>query len=205
MQIEVVTWQAATVEIAKLLIPVISATIPAAFAVIATVLTLRHQRRVEETKIDGQTKLRARELMFNSYQQQMDKNAEEVKLLGQKVGELSMAAQLSDDQQEVNQALVAFVGLITSLTNPIKGSLEGIQDELKRYGLLEARKEKIETIRRHIEVDFRNATPDIIFREYSKITVALGTVAAIQQEILDCKRRELFRDYLPDEKEATTR
>lgn len=200
MQNEVSTWQHAAVEITKLLIPVLTAIIPAIFAIAATFLTLRHQRKIEEAKIDGQAKLRARELMFNSYQQQMEKNVEDVKLLGNKVGELSMAARLSDDEEEVKKAIIAFVSFVVSITNPIRGSLDNIQNELLHFGLLEARKEQIVRINKYINFDLNKATPDLIFKECGNLTLALGEIVALHQEILDCKRRELFKDYLPEEK-----
>lgn len=199
MQNVVSTWQNAVVEITRLLVPVLTAIIPAIFTIVATIFTLRHQRKIEAVKIDGQAKLRARELMFTAYQQQMEKNAEDVRLLGQKVGELSMAAQLSDDEKEVKKAIIAFVGFIVSITNPIRGSLDNIQAELRHFNLLEARKEQITKLNEYINFDLNKKTPDLIFKECEKITLALGMIAALHQEILDCKRRELFKDYLPEE------
>lgn len=168
---------------------------PAIVALLGTFIALYHQRRLKTVELDALTRLKARELMFGDYQRKMEQNIRDVQALGKTMAELEMALSLSDDELEKKKMLVAFVGSMNQIMSALSTNLDDLEVNLKSVNLHAKHKPKIDFIKKHF--DPANTTPSYISRNHKTITEALAYMVSMQQELIEKKREELFREYLP--------
>lgn len=168
---------------------------PAIVALLGTFIALYHQRRLKKIELDALTQLKARELMFGDYQRKMEQNIKDTQGLGKTMAELHMALSLSDDELEKRKMLVAFTGSMNQIMSAISTNLDEMEESLKKVNLHTKHKPNIDFIKKHF--DPSNNTPSYISQNYKIITEALSYTVAMQQELIEKKREELFRDYLP--------
>jgi len=133
--------------------------------------------------------------MFGDYQRKMEQNIKDTQGLGKTMAELHMALSLSDDELEKRKMLVAFTGSMNQIMSAISTNLDEMEESLKKVNLHTKHKPNIDFIKKHF--DPSNNTPSYISQNYKIITEALSYTVAMQQELIEKKREELFRDYLP--------
>jgi hypothetical protein len=170
---------------------------PAAITAIVSWLAFRSQRRIKEAEMEGQTKLRARELMFNSYQGLMERREKEVTDLGKTLGQVGIALQITDDEDEKRKACVALMEVMGSIITPFKGSVADLESELAAAGLLPKYESQLSYIKSHVDFDLMAIPYQQIPAKYQAVMTMLGYASLIQQALLAKKREELFREYLP--------
>ena len=170
---------------------------PAAITAVVSWLAFRSQRIIKQAEIEGQTKLRARELMFNSYQGLMERREKEVTDIGKVLGQVGIALQITDDEDEKRKACVALMEVMGSIVTPFKGSVADLENELAQAGLLEKYQSQLSYIKSHVDFDVMTIPYKDIPAKYQAVMTMLGYASLIQQALLANKREELFREYLP--------
>jgi len=142
--------------------------------------------------------LKARELMFGVYRSKNEEFNREIKELGAVIGKLGMVMHLSDiEEREKMEAMMAFVGTVRSLTDPIIERIGEIESELKGAGLLSKFESQLTFVKTHLTPDLANITPQEVETSYQNLSRALAYVTALQSNLVEKKSEELFGEYLP--------
>jgi hypothetical protein len=162
---------------------------PAAITAIVSWLAFRSQRRIKQAEMEGQTKLRARELMFNSYQGMMERREKDVTDLGKVLGQVAVALQITDDEEERRKACVALMEVMGSIITPLKGSVVDLENELAQAGLMQKYQSQLSYIKSHVEFDVMAIPYKDIPAKYQAVMTMLGYVSIIQQALLAKKPR----------------
>ena len=192
-----ITWAAVGIEAVKILGPAI-------VALVGTYIALRHQREIKELEVDGNTKLRARELVFESYKRKADRAVEASEKMGTVFAELDAIFNHSKDDAEKGRALSSVYTLMHSGSGMAEKPAE-LEAELKRYGLLPKFQDVLEKIvafesKPTEEWGIKKSDPASLSRFIHDLhEVSLG-YAVLREAIMEIKMRELFEDYLPHEK-----
>jgi hypothetical protein len=159
-----------------------------------------HKRQLELQLIQfrGQMEMKARELMFGVYKSKNEEFNREIKELGAVIGKLGMVMHLSDvEEREKMEVMMAFVGTVRSLTDPIIERIGEIENELEDAGLLKQSKSQLEFVKRHLTSDLARITPQEVESSYQNLARALTYVTALQNNLVEKSSLELFGEYLP--------
>jgi hypothetical protein len=144
--------------------------------------------------------LKARELMFGVYQAKMEQFNREIKELGAVIGKMGMVMYLPDvEEREKMETMMAFVGTLRSLTDPIIERIGEIENELENAGLLSKCEPQLTFVKMHLTPDLARITPEKLERSYQNLSKALAYITELQNALVEVKRQELFSAYLPSQ------
>ena len=168
------------------------------FVLRANTRAQRNQRELYQAQLRGQLELKARELMFGVYQRKMEEFTREVQELGAALGKFGAAMHLSDvDNAGRIEAMMAFMGTMRTITDPIVERIEDIEQELAYEGLSREYERQLGFVKSHLTPDLAELQPIDVERRYKDLSRALTYVTQIQHGLFEKKSDELFRDYLP--------
>jgi hypothetical protein len=186
-----VTWVNFAIEAVKILGP-------AFIALAGTWIALRYQKKLKEVEIDAQTRLKARELMFAAYQQKSDKYTSELREASRVIAGLS-AKVTTGNQEEIDEAIEESLKIIYGAAVPMLYSIEGLEEELKHFGLMSRYQKEFEFIKKvdEEESEYTDLSTKQWAEELDRLSKAIGMLVVITQELLDKKRERLFSEYLP--------
>jgi hypothetical protein len=132
------------------------------------------------------------------YQSKNEEFNREIKELGAVIGKLGMVMHLSNiEDREKMEAIMAFVGTVRSLTDPIIERIGEIESELEGAGLLSKFEPQLAFVKAHLTTDLAKITPQQVESSYQNLSRALAYVTALQSSLVEKKSQELFGDYLP--------
>jgi hypothetical protein len=152
---------------------------------------------LKDKEIASQTKIKARELMFNAYQGVLERREKEATEIGRVLGQLGVALQLADDEDAQLKARVALMENLGAIITPLRGLEAQLEAELKKAGLSDKYESQMLYVKNHANMNFTAIPYDEIPSEYDTAMTMLSYVSLIQQAILEKKREDLFSDYLP--------
>lgn len=155
------------------------------------------QLELQRREFRGQMELKARELMFGVYQSKNEEFNREIKELGAVIGKLGMVMHLSDvEEREKMEVMMAFVGTVRSVTDPIIERIGEIENDLKAAGLFAKFESQLAFVKTYITPDLAKITPQEVESSYQNLSRALAYVTALQSSLVEKKSQELFGDYL---------
>ncbi len=193
-----VTWINFWIEFVKILGP-------ASVALIGTYIGLRSQRKIKEIEIDSQTRLKARELMFNAYQKKADSENAELKEackifndLYLKVSKMRMSQ--TENNNDIIESFEKSLTVLSTISVPLHSSFEELESELKHFNLLIKYEDELKTINSFASI-ISQPPQDLTIQNLELTlniaTSALSHIMLIHNEILEKKREQLFEEYLP--------
>ena len=173
---------------------------PAVVAALATLagswLSNHFQLKNKKLEIESQTNLKAKELYFNAYQQQLERisvaasNASETIYRG--IAQIMSA----DTEDEKEKQLEDFLAIFKALDIDIRDNIKALEEELKGAGLFEQAEQDLTFIRENFGVDPQSLTT----KDIEALTFKLGRAHDIETKILTAlvtkKREDLFGEYL---------
>jgi hypothetical protein len=165
------------------------------FTALGSYLIYRSQLKTKLAEIKGQSELRARELLFESYQQRIDRIGEGVnKFMGALYG-FAGHLQALTDEEEKRQAQVGILVLINMTRDPILDSVGELEEELGSVDLATKRSADLRFIRETLSTELDK--PDIDFGlVYLNFMKAFGLFNGLKEELLNKKCEALFNIYL---------
>lgn len=187
MQTQPLTWQAVVLQLLLSLGP-------AVIALTATYITLRHQRKTKRDELSLSSSLRARELVFNHYQKKLDRISALSENLSKAYGELD-AIQRSLGKADLSLAFTNYVQTVTEIVLMAKHEAEGIEDELRAYGLENKYEHELGVVRQVISNKWQpQGEQQQQFENYCNM---LRCFTLVQEAALEARMRDLFSEYLP--------
>jgi hypothetical protein len=110
------------------------------FTALGSYLIYRSQLKTKVAEVRGQAELRARELLFESYQKRIDRIGEDVnKFVGALYG-FAGHLQALTNEEEKRQAQAAILVLIRMTRDPILDSVGELEEELESVSLANKRR-----------------------------------------------------------------
>lgn len=197
MQNQIANWETAAVEITKQLVPLLTVVVPTLITALIAYLSLRHQRKLEEDKINGQIKLEARKLLFNSYEQDMERGRESFDGFQESLAKLQIDILFPKNEQEKREALKAYRAIMSQLISLMRDFLGEMKAELAAQNIINNENEQIAIIENFIALNFKTATEENLEEHCMSAVRVMTIVNVLQQESLNRKRNELFFEYLP--------
>jgi hypothetical protein len=170
---------------------------PALITAAVSWLAFRSQLKLKDKEIDAQARLKARELMFNSYQGLLERREHDAVEIGKVLGSLGVAFQLAEDDDEQRTARVALMQSIGGILMSIRSIVDDLESQLANCGLSEKFKLQMSYIKDHADLDFMSVPYNQIPAQYNVALTLLSYYSLIQQAIVEKRRQDLFRDYLP--------
>ncbi len=184
-----VTWITFAIEAVKILGP-------ACLALAGSWIALRYQRLVKEREIDAQLSLKARELMFESYENKLNAEIAELKDLSKTLSGLKLKALTGSINEEAMLDLLSKLG---GAPMSLFTSFEAIESDLKRFGLLETYEAEFRFLQEYdpdpSSFDFSN--PSVLASSIDNVVKVTRHFTMITQALIEKKREQLFSDYLP--------
>ncbi len=184
-----VSWVSFAIEAVKILGP-------ATLALCGSWIALRYQRKLKEVEIDAGIRLKARELMFEAYQQRLNSETTELKELSRTLQALQLKLEFGTGSEQM-EAFHKAAAAITGLMSPVLSSVGNLEQELAAVGLTE---------RFHSQLGFvkgiLSQPPNVNSIEeaqaFARNTFTMVShFAVMNQALLDKKRDSLFEEYLP--------
>ncbi len=166
------------------------------FTALGSWLIYRSQLKTEITEIKGQAELRARELLFESYQKRIDRIGQAVEKFVEALYGFAGHLQALTDEAEKREAQVAILVLIKMTRDPILDSIGELEEELKAVDLGDKRRKDIEFIRDTLSADLEGPTATGFGVVYLNFMKAVGLFNALKEELLNRKCEDLFNVYL---------
>ncbi|SRR6266404_5205507 len=173
-----------------------SAIITGLFTSIASWLLYHFQLKTKVTELKAQAQLRARELLFNSYQKRMEDITKNAYVLGDTLGKFAELLQRQESEHEKRESLVAITYMMRVVAKPLSDSVRELELDLAQVGLAERRQDDILQMRQALAVDFDAITLQDVGPIYLQFMAALGLFYSIKDELLTKKCEELFSKYL---------
>lgn len=183
---QTVSWAEVALEALKILGP-------AVLTLLGSLAALRHQRLSKRHELDVNARMKARELVFNHYQKKLDR----VTALSERFSKAVSELQRSQQQGGVDPgpAYSAYLETLTLIVLMAKHEVEGVEDELRVYGLEKKYEAELDTIRNIIDKTWQLEGDEMQkFEEYSN---AIHTLTLVQQAALDARMQDLFSEHLP--------
>jgi len=152
--------------------------------------------KIKEVEIKGQTTLKARELMFNAYQQRLGKLNEDIREFAESIGKYD-ATLLSNDGKD--ETIKDILELISNFIGYCRHSIDSLIDEVKKHGLLDERRERhVEFIRKVFSMDLAKMSPEETRDIYQKFVRGILMLISFEADLVEKKQKELFSKYLND-------
>jgi len=165
------------------------------FTALGSYLIYRSQLKTKVAEIRGQAELRARELLFESYQKRIDRIGEDVnKFVGALYG-FAGHLQALTNEEEKRQAQAAILVLIRMTRDPILDSVGELEEELESASLANKRRADLRFIRETLSAELDKPPLDfgLLYLNYMK---AFGLFNGFKTELLNRKCEDLFNVYL---------
>jgi hypothetical protein len=143
------------------------------FTALGSYLIYRSQLKTKLAEIKGQSELRARELLFESYQKRIDRIGEGVnKFMGALYG-FAGHLQALTDEEEKRQAQVAILVLIKMTRDPILDSVGELEEELGSVDLATKRSADLRFIRETLSAELDKPDIDfgLVYLNFMKLSV----------------------------------
>lgn len=174
---------------------------PALLATLSTLagvwLTHHFQLKTKKTELDAQAKLKARELLFNSYQQKLDRKREALSKASSGMGQFIAQVKLAKDEEEKREILTLLNTLTSDVTDLITSYVDELEEELNREGLTHKRKKQMDFIRANAKKHLQMKTTEELEAALFNVWKVSDAVAFLEQELLEKKCEDLFGEYLP--------
>lgn len=155
-------------------------------------LLYRQQLKSKVAEIEGQTQLRARELLFESYQKRIERREESLKELVSALMGAAGHLQGTTDEEGKRQLEQAMLVLLRMINDPYLDSLNDLEEELTAVGLIDKRQKDISFIRQTFSVDLEKVDSKLTGELYVNFMKALGLYHSLKDELLNKKCEDLF-------------
>lgn len=181
------------------IITAITAILSSFLTFIATYLIIKNQYKIKITEIKGQSELKAREHLFNSYQERMQKVNEGFSEISASVFK-TLGQVESFDENLKNDTINKTFELIRKYMTYNSNFLDELENELK--------KEKLYTSNREKDFNYiKNTSTDIIDNKFDEekrkdifyIVVKIEKIISdAKLDLFDKKSNDLFKDFITD-------
>jgi hypothetical protein len=168
---------------------------PAILVLIGSLFAQRQQRLLRQKELDAGARLRARELVFNHHQKKLDKLSAASDDLSKSLGEMQ-ALMHSPETGDPVAAATKFLSSFISITLMAKHEAEGMEDELKAFGLREQYANELGVLNEMIAAGGWQPQGTLEQQADEARTLLLSLVL-IQEALLEARMRDLFSEYLP--------
>lgn len=185
---QAITWAIVALEILKYLGP-------AAIALAATYITLRHQRRTKRDELSLSSSLRARELVFNHYQKKLDRITAEVENIAKSFSELQVFLD-SPGTVDKGPAVSSFLKALTSIVLMAKHDAEEAADELRAYGLEKKYEYELKLVKQAVDKTWEPKGD--LKQNLADFRSLLFSFTLVQEAALEARMKNLFSEYLPN-------
>jgi hypothetical protein len=162
-----------------------------------TWFSLNYQFRIKKAELQSQSALRARELLFESYQKKLEQINGRSHSAGETIGKFIAQIMTATNEDEKEEILEGFLVIVRALEIDLTDSIDELEKELREAGLFEKRRKEISFLREHIAIDLSNLSGKEMEALQFKIVQALGIETKLLQELVNKKCEDLFSDYLP--------
>ncbi len=172
-----------------------SAIVTGFFTALTSWLLYRSQLKTKISEIRGQGDIRARELLFESYQRRIDRIGEDIKQFAGALYGFAGHLQALTDENEKREAQKAILVLIRMVRDPLLDSLGELEEELSSVNLAEKRHSDVQFIREALSANLDGPNVDTGF-VYLNFMKAFALFNGVKQELLNKKCEALFKPYL---------
>jgi hypothetical protein len=188
-----------TPEIAALIGALGGALIGSLSTVLITWLTNRKQIELQKNEIKAQVGLKARELLFNSYQQRMNKLESELFQYGSTLGQISGTLAGTEDEEERHKILHHLIKTFRPFMMLFTDTVVDLESELEKVGLLEKREAQLNILRENSGIELDETNGDDLEQHLNSLFKSLAIISLLNQEILNRKCESLFGEYVSTE------
>ncbi|MDT5159504.1 MAG: hypothetical protein QOH51_3861 [Acidobacteriota bacterium] len=157
-----------------------------------TRLNLQHQFEVKSAELGSVAELKRRELLFNAYQQRIQRIGDRGKEMGAAFGQIAGTLTGIDDEAEKRQINEAMFTLVKESFEVRREWFRELEEERDKVGLANTSPTQIEIIRRALSVNFDDTVPVDTKRMFIDFAKTLALMDALWQEVLEKKSEDLF-------------
>lgn len=186
-----ITWAAVGLALGPALLVALS-------TILATWLSNRFQLQAKQIELSSQSKLRARELLFNAYQQDLERIGVEAQKQWEVLGRGIAQVLAAENEDEKQKSLEAFLTLLRRLDLDMKDSIDAVEAQLKEADMLDEAKKDILFLREHLMVDPQTLTTYELEKLMFKLIKAQSIETKISRSLINYRRDKLFSPYLKD-------
>lgn len=160
-----------------------------------TWLTLKYQNRMKSAELASQSQLKAKELLFESYQRRIERINDRSKEMGESMGKLAAIYQATTNEAEKQKLNIAFFMIIRESYELYKEWFRELEEERNKVGLGDSSPVQVATMREALAVDFQNITTEAdVQRIFINWTKMVAVMDSLLQDVLAKKSEDLFSE-----------
>ena len=158
-------------------------------------LVYRFQLRIKMAELKEQSRLKARELLFHSYQKQIEDVNKQAETIGAVFGQLAQLSQ-NESEDERKGSLVALLFMMKTSVALMMDWAKQLETDLTEVNLITRRQNDLAYIKQTFSINLDQITLEEIGPLYLKFMAAIGLVYSINGEVLNKKSANLLNDYV---------
>lgn len=157
-----------------------------------TRLNLRHQLEMKSAELDSVAEIKRRELLFNAYQQRIQRINDRGKDMGAAFGQLAGTLAAIEDEAEKRQLNAAMFTFIRESFEARREWFRELEEERAKVGLADTSPTQIKMIREALSVDLDDTPPADPNRMYINFMKSVALMDGLWQDVLEKKSEDLF-------------
>lgn len=161
---------------------------------LVTWLSLRAQYRIKAMELQETTRLRGKELLFQTYQAKVGRVSDELKSLGAGVGGI-LGLYAGGDDEERKKLNATFFGVAKETVPSVRERFEDLEEARKKVGLAGACPIQMQAARDFLNQDLSGEkTQEEIQRILIDYVKTTATIPSLWEDVLEVKSEAIFGD-----------
>lgn len=181
------------------LLPLISALVGALIgsvsSIVVTGLTLRNQYKLKAIESRAQIELKAKELLFNSYQQRIESMSRELGNYGKALGQVAGTLSALDDGEGKRKIVSGLVKTLAPFMNLFSIAVDDLEWNIDGIGSLGKLQAQVKLLRENSNIDLETATSEELEQHLHLMLNSVTIVNMLNQAVLNRKCENLFGEY----------
>jgi hypothetical protein len=182
-------------ELLSLISGLVGALIGSVSSIVVTGLNLKNQYKLKAIESKAQMELKAKELLFNSYQQRMETMGKELSSYGSALGQITGTLAALDDDEEKRKTISYLVKTFTPFMNLFSIAVDELEWDIDGAGLVKL-KAQVKLLRENSNIDLEEATPEELEQHLHLMFKSVTIVNMLNQAVLNRKCENLFGEYV---------
>src|SRR5207249_295625 len=144
----------------------------------------RHQLKMKIAEIEGQSQLKARELLFESYHRRIERISNDAEKIGKAIGDLLHQLREIEGSSGSHNSSVPLFLIVSTAIDVYREDFEELVVELERFGIAKSKTKQISFVRECLKTDLSTITPNEIGGLYLNFMKSVGIIFGLKDNLL---------------------
>lgn len=153
---------------------------------------------IKKIELYSQTKLRARELYFESYQKELDAVSETARVASKRHAENCLALhKIGDDKVRKTTTIKAFIKVHHEQIETHSADYDELYERIRNSPIMNSTRElEVKLVEKIFAIDTKNLPDEKLEEHFFALSKAYALIIKLEQNLVERKRDDLFSEYL---------